>query len=103
MPSPSLRESPAWLLLSILAGVSCSAESSPDETASAGTAGVSAGGSGSGSGGEPSGQGGSAGDTAGTAGSAGATVTPPASVTVHLVPQEGVAGVQRVNFAVPLA
>ena len=67
--------------------------------ASAGAAGVDGGGSG----GEVSGQAGSAGEAAGTAGSAGASATLPVNVTVHLVPQEGVAGVQRVNFAVPLA
>jgi hypothetical protein len=42
---------------------------------------------------------------AGTTAQAGAPATTPlgASVTVHLVPQAGVTGTQRVNFAVPLA
>jgi hypothetical protein len=38
-----------------------------------------------------------------TAGTGGVPTTPPARLTVHLVPQEGVSGSQRINFAVPLA
>ncbi len=110
------RPHPAWLLLSILGGVACSAESKPNEEAAAGTSGVDRGGStatagGKGGGGatatagagDAPGQGGSAGETTGTAGSGGVNPALPASVTVHLVPQDGVTGAQRVNFAVPLA
>jgi hypothetical protein len=39
---------------------------------------------------------------ASTAGAGGSPVSVPASVLVHLVPQQGVTGAQRVNFAVPL-
>lgn len=41
--------------------------------------------------------------TGGLGGGGGSTPVLPASVTVHLVPQPGVTGPQRVNFAVPLA
>jgi hypothetical protein len=37
------------------------------------------------------------------AGTSGIPGAPPASVTVHLVPQQGISGAQRINFAVPLA
>ncbi len=104
------------MLLSVLAGVACSSEPNPTETGTAGTTSAERGGSTAATGGKGSGgatgtagagdgpaSAGSAGETTGTAGTGGAPTTLPASVMVHLVPQEGVTGAQRVNFAVPLA
>ena len=89
----------------------CSSDSvTPAGAAGQGAGATSAGSppSGAGSAGSPSGggtgtNGGSAGTNSSAAGTAGGAVVLPASVTVHLVPEAGVTGAVRVNFAVPLA
>lgn len=111
-----------WLLISL--AFACGSESEPAGAAgSGGSAGTSAPGGASGSGnlgaGGSAGTGGSgtggaagtgAGGSAGTSGaggvggSGGSAGEPPlgTSVTVHLIPAQGVSGTQRVNFGLPL-
>ena len=64
--------------------------------------GPGSGGAGTGAGGATTGTGGAGAGAGGAGGAGGGGGMLPSDVTVHLVPQAGVTGVQRVNFAVPL-
>ncbi|HYJ08567.1 MAG TPA: hypothetical protein VEX18_06150 [Polyangiaceae bacterium] len=81
---------PLFLVFSV-AGSGCSSDTPGALNAGGGGSAGLAGGAGSG--------------VLGGSGGGGGSSTPalPASVTVHLVPQQGVTGPQRINFAVPLA
>ncbi|HKY41306.1 MAG TPA: hypothetical protein VJN18_35480 [Polyangiaceae bacterium] len=102
---------PLFLILS-LASSACSSDSpNAKTTETAGAAGSSAGPVGGsnaqahGSAGTATGGGAGSSTGSGVAGasSGGAPMTLPTSVLVHLIPQQGISGAQRVNFAVPLA
>ncbi len=102
----------APLLLGFLSSlVGCSSDGAKPEAGQGATSSgaASSGGSATGGGGNASpnagatASGGSAGSSTSSGGTAGAPVMLPASVSVHLVPEAGVAGPVRVNFAVPLA
>ena len=100
----TLRRRITCVSLSVLALAACSDETEPADTFLGGdaTTGVgptgAGGGASSGTGG--AGQGGAGGGGGGTTGSGGQPL--PSSVEVRLVPAEGVAGTQRVSFAIPL-
>ncbi|MBX7083345.1 MAG: hypothetical protein K1X88_29330 [Nannocystaceae bacterium] len=81
------------------ATASASASASTDATSMPST---SAGSNDASSGVDPSSSVGTDADSSGGGGSDDTGLPPAESVTVHLVPQDGVSGVQRVNFAVPL-
>jgi hypothetical protein len=86
-------------LIALLGGA-CDSESDGGDAAGNPGAGGAGSGAGTGTGGATTGTGGGGGAGGGGTGGSGGSL--PSNVTVHLVPQAGVSGVERVNFAVPL-